>query len=274
MSSTATFTTFHEGLKSPDAKASTTILSPPTSLAPKTLPYWLVNVPRSQWTAECPSYLRDTSQKNIEVLSTPDEQYRRQGWELVKEIVRMFRPNETVRQGEDKDMVRSNQIDRFQRLPSDLRRYLEYKEQIVAEYGSVMRFVVKERLRWGEGTVDDLKPKGRPFEYDEDIRILYNDWPYGVEDGIVHLVVWTKFELEDDPVTDDLTPRARQEIEEYVQRTFLSRMPADQVIWFKNWKSLKSVHAVEHFHVMLHHPDAEFLREITGGDAPLKRQSA
>lgn len=63
----------------------------------------------------------------------------------------------------------------------------------------------------------------------EDIRILYNDWPYGVEEGIVHLVVWTKFELEDDPVTDDLTPRARQEIEEYVQRTFLSRMPADQV---------------------------------------------
>lgn len=42
-------------------------------------------------------------------------------------------------------------------------------------------------------------------------------------------MVWTKFELEDDPVTDDLTPRARQEIEEYVQRTFLSRMPADQV---------------------------------------------
>ncbi|BCR94391.1 GIG1 family protein [Aspergillus luchuensis] len=256
MSSAATYTTFHEGIHSPDVKASTKILSPTTNLAPKTLPYWLVNVPRSQWTAECPSYLRDTSQKNIEVLSTPDEQYRRQGWELVKEI------------------VRSNQIDRFQRLPSDLRRYLEYKEQIVAEYGSVMRFVVKERLRWGEGTADDLKPKGRPFEYDEDIRILYNDWPYGVEEGIVHLVVWTKFELEDDPVTDDLTPRARQEIEEYVQRTFLSRMPADQVIWFKNWKSLKSVHAVEHFHVMLHHPDAEFLREITGGDAPLKRQSA
>lgn len=100
MSSAATYTTFHEGIHSPDVKASTKILSPTASLAPKTLPYWLVNVPRSQWTAECPSYLRDMSQKNIEVLSTPDEQYRRQGWELVKEIVRMFhRPNETVRQG-------------------------------------------------------------------------------------------------------------------------------------------------------------------------------
>ena len=62
-------------------------------------------------------------------------------------------------------MAGTNQIDRFQRLPSDLRRYLEFKEYIIAEYGSIMRFVVKERLRWGEGTAEDLKPKGRPFEY-------------------------------------------------------------------------------------------------------------
>jgi hypothetical protein len=41
------------------------------------------------------------------------------------------------------------------------------------------------------------------------------------------------------------------------------------VIWFRNWQSLKSVHAVEHFHVMLHHPDEAFLKEITQGDVPL-----
>lgn len=58
---------------------------------------------------------------------------------------------------------------------------------------------------------------------------MYNDWPYGVEEGIVHLVVWTKFELEDDPATDDLTPQARKEIDDYVTRTFRSRMPAEQV---------------------------------------------
>lgn len=54
-----------------------------------------------------------------------------------------------------------NRIDRFQRVPSELRRYLEYMAQIKAEYGSVMRFVVTERLRWGE----DLQPRGGPFEY-------------------------------------------------------------------------------------------------------------
>lgn len=63
----------------------------------------------------------------------------------------------------------------------------------------------------------------------EDLKILYNDWPYGVETNIIHLVVWVKFELEDDPATDDLTPQARQEIEEYVQKTFCLRMPREEV---------------------------------------------
>ncbi|RAL11993.1 GIG1 family protein [Aspergillus homomorphus CBS 101889] len=212
------------------------------------LPYWLVNIPPSQWTAECPNYLRGISQKNIDILSTPDHLYQRQSWGLVKEL------------------VRTNRIDRFQRLPSDLRRYLEYKERIVAEYGSVMRFVVKERLHWGEGLQSDLQARGEPFEFDEDIRILYNDWPYGLEPDVVHLVVWTKFPLEDDPVVDDLTPRARREIEEFVARTFYPRVPPEQVIWFRNWRSLKSVHAVEHFHVMLYRPDGAFLEKITRGD--------
>ena len=102
----------------------------------------------------------------------------------------------------------------------------------------------------------------------EDIKILYNDWPYGIDKNIIHLVVWVKFELEDDPRTDDLTPEARKEIDHYVQRTFCSRIPSEQVIWFKNWKSLKSVHAVEHFHVMLNNPDLDFVKDITRGDIP------
>ncbi|KAL4968194.1 GIG1 family protein [Aspergillus stella-maris] len=216
----------------------------------ESIPYWNVNVPRDRWTVECPTYLRNQSEKNVGILSTPDEQYQRQGWELVRQV------------------VGTNRIDLFQRLPSDLRKYLQFKEQIIAKHGTIMRFVVKERLGWGEGTADDLKPKGKPFEYEEDMRILYNDWPYGLDPGIVHLVIWVKFELEDDPATDDLTPRAREEIDDYVQHTFCTRMPQDQVVWFKNWRSLKSVHAVEHFHVMLHHPDPAFIEEITGADVP------
>ncbi|KAJ5163189.1 Protein of unknown function DUF3605 [Penicillium coprophilum] len=218
------------------------------SLSSESLPYWLVNLPRSQWTAECPSYLRDQTPKNIRCLATPDYLYTRQNWDQVKEI------------------TSTNRIDRFRRVPSELRKYLEYMAQIKAEYTSVMRFVVKERLGWGDGNVEDIKPRGGPFEYEEDVRIIYNDWPYGVDKDIIHLVVWTKFQLEDDPATDDLTPRAREAIESYVQKTF-SRV--EEKVWFKNWKSLKSVPGIEHFHVMLHRPDMEFVREITRGDVPL-----
>ncbi|KAE8154768.1 hypothetical protein BDV25DRAFT_81892 [Aspergillus avenaceus] len=224
----------------------------PMSSPSRALPYWLVNVPRDQWPVECPRFLRHTSEKNKGVLATPDAQYKRQEWGLVKEL------------------VRTNRIDRFRRLPSDLRKYLEFKERIIHECGSVMRFVVKDRLRWGEGKPEDLQPRGRPFEFDaDDLKILYNDWPYGLEKDIVHLVVWTKFALEEDPATDDLTPHARRAIDHYVSHTFCARVPSEKVIWFRNWKSLKSVHAVEHFHVMLYQPDPEFLHEITHGDVPM-----
>ena len=40
-------------------------------------------------------------------------------------------------------------------------------------------------------------------------------------------------------------------------------------MWFHNWKNLKSVHAVEHFHVMVHDADKGFLQQITMGDTPM-----
>ena len=66
----------------------------------------------------------------------------------------------------------TNQIDRFQRVPSDLRRYLEYTTHIKERYGSVMRFVVKERLGWGNGEDEILKPRGAPFEFNGMTRSL------------------------------------------------------------------------------------------------------
>jgi hypothetical protein len=69
-----------------DANANAALHFHDQSLPSEPLPYWLVNLPRSQWTAECPSFLRDQSAKNIKSLSTPDHLYTRQTWEEVKEI--------------------------------------------------------------------------------------------------------------------------------------------------------------------------------------------
>jgi len=105
----------------------------------------------------------------------------------------------------------------------------------------------------------------------DDYKFLYNDWPYGVDERIVHLVVWTKFDLTVDPTSPegDLTSEARAGIDRFVDEVFVSKCGKQNVIWFKNWSSLKSIHAVEHFHVMLFDPDREFVKQITGGDVPL-----
>ncbi|KAL9084795.1 MAG: hypothetical protein Q9159_005031 [Coniocarpon cinnabarinum] len=135
-------------------------------------------------------------------------------------------------------------------------------------------------------------------EATEDVCILCNDWPYGVDPKIVHLVCWTKFTFEEDSQTGDLTPRARDSIDDFVTERFRKHEDPARVLWFKNWsvsvtrgwshvsfglrvpagdvvstddskQALKSVHAVEHFHVMLHDPDPGFVRNITNGDVPL-----
>ena len=172
------------------------------------LPYWQVNVPEGERTAECPEFLQNLSAKDIGIISTPDSEYRTSSWQEVREL------------------VRNNRLDLFQRVPSQLRRYLAYTWQLRRDYGSIMDFILAVRLRWEAPVV----PAGRrPFECDDDVRVLRNDWPYGIDERIVHLVVWTKFDLEEDPATGDLTDAARGEIETYVQRKFGSRLPRDRV---------------------------------------------
>lgn len=128
-----------------------------------------------------------------------------------------------------------------------------------------MRFIVEERLKW-----DSVQPESPvPFASPSDYTVLRNDWPYGLVQNIVHLVVWTKFPFEDDIDTGDMTTQTRAMIDEFVTKTFRSHVPAENVLWFRNWASLKSIHAVEHFHVMLNDPDADFVHQITNGDVPL-----
>lgn len=176
---------------------------------PAVLPFWQVNVPPFQRTAHCPEGLRGLSAKDEEIISTPDAEYTRQSWEQVKYF------------------VATNQLELFRRVPSDLRRYRMFVHDLTRKYGSVMNFVLAERLGWTE---DALVPKGAPFEFEEDYRVLFNDWPYGIDEKIVHLVVWTKFELEEmQDETGDMTPGARQQVENFVRKKFSGQVRGDQV---------------------------------------------
>lgn len=82
------------------------------------------------------------------------------------------------------------------------------------------------------------------------MRILLNDWPYGLTPDITHLVVWTKTPI---PIgaDEDLTPDSRKLINEFVDNVFGSVVGSENVVWFKNWRSLQSVPSVEHLHVLV-----------------------
>ena len=55
--------------------------------------------------------------------------------------------------------LETNQLQLFKRRPSDLRKYRKYIADIKSRYGSVMNFILKERVRWA-----DVIPRGEPFQ--------------------------------------------------------------------------------------------------------------
>jgi Protein of unknown function (DUF3605) len=171
------------------------------------LPYWQVNVPPEERELTCPPYLRNLAEKEIDIIRTPDNEYHVLTWPEVRSI------------------IAQNRLDVFQRLPSELRRYLAYNYQIKLQYGSVMAFVLSQKLGWTHPIVAEAEQ----FKSRNDISIKWNDWPYGINEKIVHLVVWTKFDLAEDPVTTDLTDEARGEIDAYVKEVFGRRVGEENV---------------------------------------------
>lgn len=177
-------------------------------MKPADLAYWNVNLPPSKHTADCPEALRTVGDKDRGIIGTLDADYAVMSWEDVCQLVAAMR------------------LDQLRRVPSQLRAYLIYCWDLRKSHGSVMAFLLRERLSWSL----PLQPSGKPpFEDPEDIRILWNDWPYGIDPKIVHLVVWTKFELEDDPVTGLVSDKARRQIDEFVAKTFYGRVPRERV---------------------------------------------
>ncbi|KAJ5720710.1 uncharacterized protein N7483_008644 [Penicillium malachiteum] len=207
-----------------------------------------------------------------------------------------------------RDIIRRNDLGALMRKPSDLRRYLSWSAETKAEYGTMMNYICIHRLKWPlpselTGTVpapdihssdtvqvngsspdpqSQSKPSGplltfknpQPFADPEDYKILRNDWPYGFEPGISHLVVWSRTPI---PVASDeghLTAESRALINGFVQRQFVQRLaedkagrfldPESHVLWFKNWVGLQSVRALEHVHVLVRNVPEDILAEWSG----------
>jgi len=89
--------------------------------------------------------------------------------------------------------------------------------------------------------------------------------------------VWTRTGIPVDGAVGGLTAESRALVEAFVRRVFVRRLEgqdggkgersgngAERVLWFKNWGSLQSVRALEHFHVLVRDVPEEIVEEWTG----------
>ncbi|KAK5946025.1 hypothetical protein PMZ80_000164 [Knufia obscura] len=215
-------------------------------------------------TEESPFPLTDVDRYN---LSITDAEYKPHTWEELKQI------------------IAENKLETLRRWPSDLRRYIKWSAATKKEYGSIMAYVMQKRLKWTPsprstaetGPLFDYEDP-TPFQDSRDFRIMPNDWPYGLDKGIVHVIVWLKNRLEVEPPRGDLTAEARTQVDAFIQEHFVQRVMdvtggTDNVIWFKNWVSLQSVPGIDHVHVLLRDVPQDVIDESwTEGERPVQDQ--
>lgn len=182
------------------------------------------------------------------VLPQTDEEYQYHDWDELKQL------------------IGANKLETLKRKPSQLRKYMDWTAETKANYGSMTRYLLGNRLPKTWGSPPFTPTSTIPFKDPSDYRVLVNDWPYGVTPDIVHLIVWSRTPIATDPETGDLTPESRQITDSFVKRYFADTLGPrcrDRVLWFKNWAALQSVRELEHIHVLVKDVDQKVVDSWT-----------
>ncbi|KAL8736994.1 MAG: hypothetical protein Q9181_002134 [Wetmoreana brouardii] len=219
-----------------------------------------------------PFPLTETDREN---LARSDSEFQPHTWENLKQI------------------IVTNDLESLRRWPSAIKRYIQWTNETHTVYGSTTNYVCRERLHWTpllmnanpeDGPVFEIA-NPIPFVDARDYKILYNDWPYGLDEGITHLVVWVKNKLAVDP-QGDLEWWSRCLVEGFVKKIFVERIERERklgenedmgkgtgmgnrVMWFRNWTGLQSVRGLDHIHVLVRGVSRKVMDEWTGGWTPL-----
>jgi hypothetical protein len=176
--------------------------------------YWQMNTPFPP--ATCPEFLQNLTPKNIRILQTADADFKALTWHEVK------------------NAIENEDLNIFWRMPSEQRRYLEFCWLQKRKWGSLTTFVLEERLHWRHiHTSREISLSGQRFDNPKNVAVKKNDWPYGIDKRITHLVVWTAFTLREEAATGRLTESGKLELEEYVDRVFRIRVPKSDVSYLE-----------------------------------------
>eukprot|EP00204_Picochlorum_oklahomense_P002892 CAMPEP_0118798592 /NCGR_PEP_ID=MMETSP1161-20130426/960_1 /TAXON_ID=249345 /ORGANISM="Picochlorum oklahomensis, Strain CCMP2329" /LENGTH=174 /DNA_ID=CAMNT_0006726055 /DNA_START=104 /DNA_END=628 /DNA_ORIENTATION=+ len=127
------------------------------------------------------------------------------------------------------------------RTPEVWREYRDFKNSyILQHYASTVDYLMIQIFQCpcttnNEGKKVHIKPDD--FESNHKIIWRKNDFPYSVESGIEHYILWAN------------VPLAEKDVERHVQKQFPNNTK-DSLLWFVNPMELQSVPELWHAHIM------------------------
>ncbi|KAI8371357.1 uncharacterized protein BYT42DRAFT_579960 [Radiomyces spectabilis] len=123
--------------------------------------------------------------------------------------------------------VSTNQIKMIHRSPKVQAEYDQWMKDTLATYGTIEKYLLTNKLHFPP-TKDDEHPA---------VIILPNDFPYSVESGIDHILIWSQVPLDPNYVEQILEQRYGSENWEWV--------------YWVNPPEIQSVRKLPHVHVFM-----------------------
>ncbi|KAI8883550.1 hypothetical protein K501DRAFT_333247 [Backusella circina FSU 941] len=126
--------------------------------------------------------------------------------------------------------VSINQVSNLKRNIPGQEIYVKWTSETIEQYGSVTNYLKKEKVIFPPDT--DVDEKGRPITL-----ILPNDFPYSVDPGITHVLIWSK------------VPLLKQHVESLLDERYGSSIY--EWSYFVNPPEVQSIPSMPHVHVFM-----------------------
>ncbi|KAK6463227.1 hypothetical protein DFJ63DRAFT_312550 [Scheffersomyces coipomensis] len=156
-------------------------------------------------------------------------------------------------------IVGSNQLQVLARSKSETKRYLQFKQDLKESNSNILDYLLHHELQWKDEDINNKETNKIFNMHTNDVKILYNKFPYYFEPNVYHLCIWSKNRMEVDINSEegDITDDMKNLIETYINLTFVKglNIPKENIVWFKNWGNLQSVKDISHIHVLIKDDD-------------------
>ncbi|KAF8526134.1 hypothetical protein JB92DRAFT_2700775 [Gautieria morchelliformis] len=92
-----------------------------------------------------------------------------------------------------KSFIESGDLGLLKRDPALQERYKAWAEDIQKKHGTITNYLVNVRLGWGPNTPPTTTAKYfTSTSSPDDVKIIFNDWPYSVPPEISHYLIWSR----------------------------------------------------------------------------------